>query len=92
MVEKEITPFSRSVYIQYVCPYCRKLQYSKVLEIPTPNFETKNVSRSFVYRKHTIQCKNCEQNFDVDIYNSVRGGLIEIGDLNEDEIIEWNIR
>lgn len=84
----------RSVYIEYVCPYCGRKQFTKVLEIPEPNFEAQDVARSFVCRKYVVQCKNarCQQKFEIDICNSTMGGLIEIEDLKENEVIQWVIR
>lgn len=94
MVERYISPIAKDVCLQFECPYCGKIQYSNILDIPHPKYDAKDVARSFSFRKYVIQCKNnkCQQTIEINISNSVMGGSIEIDDLNEDEVISLTIR
>ncbi len=93
MIEHEIYPLDRSAQITFICPYCGKLQHSKVLNIPKPNYFFQSVAKSFVFKYYEIECKNhlCGQLFDVYLSNSIAGGILRISDLNDDEIIQISI-
>lgn len=93
MVEQEIYPLDKAVKISFICPYCRKLQHSKVFDIPEPNFYTRSVPRSVVFKHYDFECKNpfCKQHFSVLISNSIMGGVVRITDIMDDDILKLSI-
>lgn len=93
MIEKEIFPLDKSAQFTFICPYCNRLQHSKVFNIPVPNYFSRSVVKSIVFKYYEAECKNplCGQLFDVFISNSMAGGILKITDLDDDDIIKLSV-
>lgn len=93
MIEHEIFPVDKSAQFTYICPYCGRLQHSKVFNIPAPNYSFRSIAKSFVFKFYEAECKNplCGQLFDVCLSNSIAGGTLRINDLNDEDVVMISI-
>ena len=84
----DFNPLSKTITINFTCPYCGEEVVSEALYVPTPNFEVENDSDSMNYEIYKVVCGKCGHGFQTTIYNSMYGGEVNVEGVLDVEIYE----
>jgi transcription elongation factor Elf1 len=81
-------PICEFITIRFICPDCKKEVVSDALSVPSPDFAAENNSDSMNYEDYEVECENCGRSFQVNVYNSMYDGEVEVEDVDEMEVDE----
>lgn len=87
MADFEYSPFDQSIKLFYLCPHC-KHENNVDLQIPDPDWSSDSHSRSIKTSLIDVQCKQCDNSYQVTLSTGISGGVGSIDGVDVAEAID----
>lgn len=88
MLMTEFNPISETITLKFRCPECGEEVVTDALCVPSPDFSAENNSDSMNFDTVEVNCPNCDHLFEVNIYNAMYGGEVEVEGVEYVEVEE----